>query len=466
MMRALYLHPGMNYGAVDYPIIPMGVIGLVNLVRSQGWETRGVNLALERALDRDLDLDAKIRSCLPADLVLIDLHWYMHSAGAVQVARKVRQYAPDSVIVLGGLSATYFDGELMEFCPEIDLVIRGEAEQPLLELLEQLQRGKRKFSWLPNVTYRDGGKAVRSTRTVLTPCELFDKVDYVSIDWLDHHDEYYRANVSGYAPDQPRRYWLEVGRGCYYNCTICGGSNASHRQLLQIDRPRFRNPASITADLARLQSLGVEQVAFSHDIFTLQVPWLSELIANVRQQQIELGLMHECWGLPSPEAIGLMYQGFKPELSRVAVSAETGDETVRRRNFPSKAFTNRELLSCLESFARYNQDIEVYFAANLPWESTETWKAAIGLMEQIMRVYPPQRLVAYAGYLTIDPLSSMWKNPQDYGITRLFNGFADYYQMTDAGKRRAGYYSDHLSADGLVQNLKAFRDGMMHLMKG
>ena len=48
-----------------YLLMPVGVIGLANLLREQGYEVKGLNLALELILDPTFDLRAWMKGQEP-----------------------------------------------------------------------------------------------------------------------------------------------------------------------------------------------------------------------------------------------------------------------------------------------------------------------------------------------------------------------------------------------------------------
>ena len=65
-MDILYIHPAKQEVEVEYgkyraspfyPIIPVGVIGMANLLRSRGWSLQDLNLPLERMLDTGFRLE-------------------------------------------------------------------------------------------------------------------------------------------------------------------------------------------------------------------------------------------------------------------------------------------------------------------------------------------------------------------------------------------------------------------------
>ncbi len=60
-MDILYIHPAKQEvdarydkfrACAPYPFIPVGVIGLVNMLRQRGWEVEGLNLPVELRYDR------------------------------------------------------------------------------------------------------------------------------------------------------------------------------------------------------------------------------------------------------------------------------------------------------------------------------------------------------------------------------------------------------------------------------
>jgi radical SAM superfamily enzyme YgiQ (UPF0313 family) len=463
-MKALYVHAGMRQGSRDYGIIPMGVVGLMNLLRARGWEIRGIDIPLEISLDPCFELSRALGA--GADLAMLDLHWYMNSAGVVDAARTIRAALPEACIVLGGLTASSFDREILASYPEVDLVIRGDAEDALSHLAASLESGERDLSQIPNATFRGPLGPIRSPRTARTGPEAFDALDYVSLDWLDHEQAYYQLNLDGFSPRQPRRYWLEVGRGCFFNCSMCGGGLSAHQDISGLPSPMFRTPERVLDDLAALQRRGVDQVAFSHDIFALNYRGLPALIDGMQQRRISIGMLHEYWRLPRRETIDRIYSTFDPARSEVAISPESGDPVVRKRNFPSKAFDNEELFAVLRHLRNYDQVVEIFFAANLPWETRTSWPESIRVMEQVVANYGLDRLLAYAGFLTIDPMSPMWHAPAKYGIDREFTGFDDYYRMTASGRRKPGYRSHCLSPSEVVQNLKDFERAVVGVRDG
>jgi len=107
--------------------------------------------------DPDVDV-ARLTGQIDAKVYGIDLHWLVHSHGALELAKLVKELTGRPVI-LGGLAATYYWREVLEN-PFVDVVVLGDAVEPVLyQLLQKLEKGRlEELEEIPNVAYRiDGG---------------------------------------------------------------------------------------------------------------------------------------------------------------------------------------------------------------------------------------------------------------------------------------------------------------------
>lgn len=96
---------------------------------------------------------------ISARLIGIDLHWMVHVQGSLAVARLLKTVHPDTPIVFGGISSTFYAGELVQY-PYVDMVMKGyDTHEPLLRLLEELGH-QRRFETVPNLTWKRGTETV------------------------------------------------------------------------------------------------------------------------------------------------------------------------------------------------------------------------------------------------------------------------------------------------------------------
>lgn len=120
---------------------PLGFVTLAGYLQSKGYEVRIVNIANRMLRDKRFDVERFIRK-LDASVFGIDLHWLPHAQGGLEIAKIVRRHHSEPVI-FGGLSATYFHRELVEY-PQVDAVLRGNKRgNPAGTVYEGSGEGKR-----------------------------------------------------------------------------------------------------------------------------------------------------------------------------------------------------------------------------------------------------------------------------------------------------------------------------------
>ena len=88
------------------------------------------------------------------------------------LAHVAKRAQPDALLVAGGMEAT-FDPETLFALAPIDLVVLGEGELPLLDLLDALAAGD-PAARVRGTAFQDGGSVRRIPRSALTREELRD----------------------------------------------------------------------------------------------------------------------------------------------------------------------------------------------------------------------------------------------------------------------------------------------------
>ncbi|MDH4209517.1 MAG: cobalamin-dependent protein, partial [Anaerolineae bacterium] len=136
-----------------FEMYPFGFATIAAYLNQRGFRARIVNLALKMINDPAFDATRFLVGLEPRAFG-IGLHWLCHAHGAIEVARLAKRCHPDVPVILGGLSASYYHQQLMEY-PEVDYVLRGDStEAPLAQLLQCLREGRQPEE-VPNLTWRD-----------------------------------------------------------------------------------------------------------------------------------------------------------------------------------------------------------------------------------------------------------------------------------------------------------------------
>ena len=463
------VHMGRPYG-----LIPIGVPALVNVLRAAGIGVRGISYPLERELSRGFDLRRWLRAQPRARVVLIDLHWYEHSYGAISAANVSKEALPDAWVVLGGLTASGFAREILEDFPSVDFVIRGDAEQPLLQLVQRCLDASDAqlpdLADIPNLAYRQGGEVVENPIGYCATTEDLDRLDFADLSFLDHDREYFvheylvtdlpkaRAALKT-APFRGR--WVTTARGCKYECSYCGGCKSAQKVLAARDGIVPRSPEAVVDELGRLAAAGVIQASLSYDIAEMGEDYWRRFFSLLRKSGVRIGLYNECFQMPSLQFVKRFVRAADLEHSCLAFSPLSGSQRVRRLN--GKIFSDAELVNILDYLNLSNIFAQIYFSLNLPGETEETLEESIALAERLCDLYPPSRIRILSSCHTLDPLSPMAVHPEKYAIDVTMRSFNDWYtycretQLSGPAARTGARRGFVLKAEG-ARSLEAMAD--------
>lgn len=428
----LYIHPPKLPGWVgrtwreafaSYQVMPMGAVALANLLRKEGFGVTGLNYAMELDMDPLFDLPAWLGSRSSPLLVMLDLHWLEHSFGTLEVARACKEAYPGVPVAIGGLTASWYAREILREFPQVDFVIRGDAEAGSVGLARHLAKGRPDLREIPNLSSRIDGQVMENPLTYAISNEGLDRLDFVRLDFLVHRESYYWRQSSRYG--QLRGHWLCVGRGCRHDCCWCGGGRSAHERIAGRRKLVVRSPESLLEDLRRLHDLGLDQAALSHDLALPGRRYWEQVLSGMRRKKIRLGLWHQQFQLPSRDFLDALGRTARIETSLLELTPLSGSEKVRRLN--GKFFSNRQFLRALMECREREIPLFVYFSLNLPGEDAETTRETLALARQVHEMYPSRLLRLANMFHTIDPGSAISRRPERFGLRCQWNGFLDYY---------------------------------------
>lgn len=157
----------------------------------------------------------------------------------IKTARRLKQVAPHTQIILGGPEVSYADQEYMKKYLFIDAIIRGEGEETLRRIIETGSLNHR------GVTYRNKNGEVVS-------CPPRPPIKDISNIPFPYTDEDIDQNKN-------KLIYYESSRGCPFGCTYCLSSADSSL--------RFRNIDLVFNELDFFINHGVKIVKFTDRTF-------------------------------------------------------------------------------------------------------------------------------------------------------------------------------------------------------
>ena len=154
------------------------------------------------------------------------------------LAHLAKRSQPDALLVAGGMEATFDPETLLSLAP-IDLVVLGEGEFPLLDLLDALA-AERPVSGIRGTAFTSGGAVQRVPRTALTREELRDATYCTPYEDMPYERYWRRLEKSYRVRELPvkahreahlaeiRSVRLNTLNYCPMNCSFCSSTNFLH----------------------------------------------------------------------------------------------------------------------------------------------------------------------------------------------------------------------------------------------
>jgi radical SAM superfamily enzyme YgiQ (UPF0313 family) len=164
---------------IQYDKVSLGILSIADYLDKHGYKVIIDNLSDRMVHDKEFNVEEHI-SKTSARIYAIGLHWHHHSQGAVEIAKLCKKLHPNSLVVIGGLTATCFHEEIIREYKFVDSVIRGEAEKPFLQFLRALDEYN-KIMDTPNLTYRNSERQICIT-PLMTPTEDLDEFEFTRFD--------------------------------------------------------------------------------------------------------------------------------------------------------------------------------------------------------------------------------------------------------------------------------------------
>lgn len=436
-----------------FEMYPLGLTTIANHLEREGFNVEIVNVAYRMLSDPDYDAETELARLNPG-VFGIDLHWLPHAHGALELARIVKENHPETPVVFGGLSASYYHEELITY-PWVDMVLRGDStEAPMLELVRAIRFGG-SLEEIPNLTWKtpDG-------RAVVNPLShVPDSLDDISIP----NYQYVMRAVLKYgslANVIPYVDWLDypitallTARGCSLNCSICGGSRFAYREICNRSSPAFRSPEALVEDVSRIRQFSQAPIFFVHDIRQGGRAYWRRLLELLEREEVENELIFELFG-PADESFFSQLDRATRRFS-LEMTLETHREDLRKLN-GKFACSNEKVERTIEAALDLGVNrIDLFFMVGVPRQTYMDAIESVDYCRQLLERFPGERRLAFfvaplAPF--VDPGSLAFEFPDRYGYRLLCRTLEEHRRALTAPswKYILNYETETLSRDDIV----------------
>ncbi|MEA5114484.1 MAG: radical SAM protein [Geobacteraceae bacterium] len=255
---------------------PIGIETLAPIVRQHGHEVRMFDTC--HPLMKEEHISEAVRDEKPDLIALSFLSTTAYHATS-SMAHRLKQAAPHTPIIVGGVFATINAREILGESPDIDYVARGEGEELFPEFLENLASpGK-----VGGLVWRSGSEIIENPpRPIIEDLDQFPYPDRKSlpIDYIESMPLDVPAVLS-----LDRFCTMQTSRGCPNKCVYCGIPSLADRKW------RHRSPEHVLGEMQQLNDEGYRSIYLTDDQFLLNRTRIGAICQGIIDRKLEFN-----WG--------------------------------------------------------------------------------------------------------------------------------------------------------------------------
>lgn len=268
---------------------------------------------------------------------------------SLQLARLLRKDC--ELLVAGGpLPTSNPEGFLSSF----DVVVIGEGEHTMLELVRAVQNGT-DLAGVAGIAFKEKGE-VR-----FTPSRGFiedlDNVPFPSREMFDNqaYKDYYSRNY-GYTTTS-----VITSRGCPFQCDFCS------RPVFG-SRFRSRTAANVAQEVEAVRDMGYGRIWFADDCFTLDRKRLLSICDELVRRRISVGW--ECLSRVDTVDLAVAEKMKKAGCVRVFFGVESGNDSILK--IMRKQATVKQARDAVNVFRKVGVQTGAFFILGYPGEDDGT----------------------------------------------------------------------------------------------
>ena len=336
-------------------LLPIGLCSLHAVLRSHDLPATLANFS-------GMDEQSITKLLLDLNPTVVGLSQWTHNRHATNaVAGLIKKVLPDCTILLGGGHATHQGELILQHHPEIDLIVVGEAEQTLLELLEAQQSG-RPLHEIPGLIIRKDGIPQRTP-----PQQVLQELDHLPFPsaWLQ---EAININLTLQAE------FISTSRGCPAACSFCASPAFWGRKV------RARSAASVEREVRSLRDrFGLIYLSLRDDTFTADRRRTIQLC-----QELIINKTHIFWNCQSRvEAIDheTLEWMRKAGCECVQLGVESGSPRILK--LLGKSITPEKIIQAADLVHQSGMQLSVFLITGIPQETASDQQQTINLIKRI-----------------------------------------------------------------------------------
>jgi anaerobic magnesium-protoporphyrin IX monomethyl ester cyclase len=281
---------------------------------------------------------------------------------AMKSAQVAKEVCPDATVIMGGPHATFADKQILADEQAVDIVVRGEGEETLLEIAQRSPK-LNKLQDVKGVTFRSKQQIVQTPNRPFI--ENLDELPRPAYNYLPI--DMYRIHGKKFLP-------IMTSRGCPFQCAFCSASRIFGAGY------RARSPENVLAELEWLRDVhGAEGVSFHDDTLTFDKKRIMDICDGIINRKI--GLPWGCSTRVDLVTEEILTKMAKANCNEVCFGVESGCQkilnAVHKRVSPEQ---NEKAIKWAKDAGMF---VTVSVIIGYPGETKETVQETLNLIHRV-----------------------------------------------------------------------------------
>lgn len=316
---------------------------------------------------------------------------------AALISEKIKAVNPDITVVFGNYYATFNAERVLKKYSSVDIIVRGEGENTVVELLNCLKNGD-ELKKVKGITYRSGEGIISTPDQPLI--KDLDALPFPNRKLLNVE---YHSVIAG-SVAAPKRFTSVVSsRGCVFRCRFCSCTQFARN----LWRPR--SVENTLKELNLLASEGYKQFIFIDDSFTLNPKRVIEICKGMRREKIEMEWI--CEGRVDNCSFEMFHEMAKAGCKVLYFGIESANPRIL--NYYNKRITPEQSKKAIRLARRAGIDVIIgSFIVGAPDETEEEIRNTINFAKKVPIDFPQFNI------LGVYPGTDLWREFEEKRLLR------------------------------------------------
>ena len=370
-MNILFIYPTYTEIYGNYkPAARIGVLypplGLSYLAATLERESHKVSIIdMEAELLKKEQLVKRIRKIKP-DVIGISSTTPIHH-NADELFRFIKKIDKNIITIAGGPHPTSILNKTLEQNKDIDMVVYGEGEKTIIELIDKLEK-KKEIKDVDGIIYRKG-KEIKRTK----PRELIQDLDWLAFPakhLLKQEIYVWSVPKKGIIPVSS----IETTRGCPFKCSFCS------QTIIFGNKMRERSVDDVIEEIKEIKNKHkINHLIFYDDTLGLNKKRTIEMCERIIDEKLDITFE----GMTRVNCVDeeLIKKLKQAGLNRLSFGVESGNQNIL--NAVKKGINLKQIRNAYKLIDKHKIESRMSVVLGLPFETEKTIRKTIKFIKSL-----------------------------------------------------------------------------------